>query len=147
MVFDYAEVMDVSDNCDWASELIISQTPGPYSVINDTTEVVLTATDMSGNSSQASFNINLTGDYVGIGLTDAENLRIYPNPTDGIIHINDANRTIRHLMVTNIAGIMLIEKSGFSEQDFLDLSQLKSGVYLIRIQKDDNTQIRNIIKR
>jgi len=56
---DYSSELTVSDNCD--SELIITQSPEPTTLISGNTNVItLTVTDNLGNSSDVSFNIDVS---------------------------------------------------------------------------------------
>jgi len=56
-VIDYKSRVVVFDNCD--TSFTISQSPTVGSIVNADTVITLTVTDLSGNSSSCSFNLNL----------------------------------------------------------------------------------------
>jgi hypothetical protein len=63
---------------------------------------------------------------------------LYPNPTSGIIKINDSTIEIKKVQVYNGLGILVAEK--------LDISSLSSGVYLIKIQTNKGVISKKIMK-
>ena len=56
-VIDYTNRVIVLDNCD--TSFTITQTPTLGSMVSSDTVITLTVTDLSGNSSDCSFNLNL----------------------------------------------------------------------------------------
>lgn len=73
-----------------------------------------------------------------------ETIKIYPNPTTDIVYIDNLpnNSTIE---LYNTSG-MLIKKS--NNKDILNMSELETGVYYIRIINDNNKNItKKIIKK
>jgi hypothetical protein len=66
---------------------------------------------------------------VSVYFSGANKIRIYPNPTNGRIHI--IGQQTGKLKVINSTG-MLIKEQSFSEPEF-DISALSSGIYFIQI--------------
>jgi len=62
-------------------------------------------------------------------------VNIYPNPAKETLHINLlGNITVMTLSIFSISGQKLIEKNGpLSSTESIDISQLKSGMYLLEI--------------
>ncbi len=82
---------------------------------------------------------------LGSGSTDQATL--HPNPTDGVIYINQLMSGSK-ISVVDMNGIqvqMEVEVTGSSK--FLDLTNLPSGVYLVRIDHSEGTEIHRIVKR
>ncbi len=71
-------------------------------------------------------------------------VNIYPNPANDKVYV-DYNKPIQ-VAVYNIAGSMLKSKMIHSSYDYISVSDLQPGVYLIRSQ-NDNTFARKFIKR
>ncbi len=66
---------------------------------------------------------------------DAE-IQIYPNPTHGNLNVS-ADSDIIEIIVFDTRGQRLVHKQS---ADFIDLSDLKTGVYLCQIRLKDGTQ-------
>lgn len=70
-------------------------------------------------------------------------LNVYPNPTKNYISV-DSNELIRHIMLYNLLGELIIKESNIS---MLDLSYLSNGVYLLKIILDHGNEVtKKIIK-
>ncbi|MDA8896267.1 CotH kinase family protein [Bacteroidia bacterium] len=62
---------------------------------------------------------------------------IYPNPTDGIITLSVNKFIGLHLHIYDLKGRLLLEQDISSKKSSLDVSFLKSGMYLIYLFDDD----------
>jgi hypothetical protein len=69
-----------------------------------------------------------------------EALVVYPNPTSGVININK-NVDIN---VFNYIGDMIISKNNIN---VLDMSRLNSGMYVLQINYQNKSIIKQIIKK
>ena len=85
----------------------------------------------------------------GVGLEEnnlSENhLNIYPNPTSTNITIE--NPCIGQLSILNLSGQELINCRVKGKIVQVDLTNLPSGVYILRFQTDKTVEIRKVIKR
>jgi len=84
----------------------------------------------------------------GIAVNDLNEttFAIYPNPVlDNLTIANiNLNSTI---MIFDISGKLLINKTAQSETEILDVSHLTSGIYTIRIQNEELVQTSKLIKQ
>ncbi len=64
----------------------------------------------------------------------------YPNPTDGILHLNSENALIKEASVFDLLGKQ-VYKSNFSALNnvSLDLKSLQAGAYLLKVTSDSGT--------
>jgi photosystem II stability/assembly factor-like uncharacterized protein len=64
-------------------------------------------------------------------------ISIYPNPTNGLLHINSENSTIKEASVFDLLGRQ-VYNSNFSTLNKvdLDLKSLETGVYLLKVTSD-----------
>ena len=63
-------------------------------------------------------------------------MKVYPNPTNGIITVNVADEWVDgELSVTNLQGQIVLQSKLNSVNELLDFSELHSGMYLLTIQK------------
>ncbi|QTY28023.1 T9SS-dependent M36 family metallopeptidase [Flavobacterium sp. CS20] len=68
---------------------------------------------------------------------DQNSLKFYPNPTNDILNIKSLSETIGYanLKVFDVSGRLLINKPlDFNQSQELDVSQLKTGVYVVKIE-------------
>jgi hypothetical protein len=82
--------------------------------------------------------------YDGVGVYEQEDgraLEIYPNPTSGLLHLkSNANPGRFTFEITNMQGNIL--KSGtllHLSHSTLDISELKSGRYILHIYNEDRS--------
>ena len=75
------------------------------------------------------------------------NISIYPNPFSDVINITTNNESYNRLIITDITGKTIIEKTVISGSEHIDMSPYSSGVYLISIFKDNEVYTSRIIKR
>ena len=67
---------------------------------------------------------------------------VYPNPSKGIITIASSSSHSLHCIVYNLSGQKLLEKQTASSSTTIDVSALKAGIYLLKI----NNKTKTIVK-
>lgn len=77
---------------------------------------------------------------------EAQNVRLYPNPTSDVLNLS-ANQAISHVVVYNLLGQKVLEKSLNDTEVQLDVSTLKSGVYTIQTSSDHSKENLRFIKK
>lgn len=86
--------------------------------------------------------INSTSDVKNFS---KNNFEIYPNPTKDFIKINSENN-IQEIFIFDNQARVLIHKRNIENNSILDLSNLNSGVYFIKIFSRDLVFTKKIIK-
>jgi len=83
---------------------------------------------------------------VGINNNVASNITMYPNPSNGIVTI--ANAEGASIEVLNVMGQVIASFNANSSLTTFDATNLSNGNYVVRIVKDNNTTVKtlNIIK-
>jgi len=85
----------------------------------------------------------LPENYLNISEIKAnDEIKIYPNPSTGIIHIG--NIDIYNVEVTDITGKIIMKKDNCNT-NIVDLSKQQKGIYLIKIYNDEIMKIEKII--
>lgn len=81
-------------------------------------------------------------------LDERMSLSLYPNPTDGIINLQISKNDIATFsyIVMDINGRIVKEKST-NEVETIDISNLPSATYIVRIVIDGNEFVKQIIKK
>jgi hypothetical protein len=60
-------------------------------------------------------------------------IKLFPNPTDGIINVQNVPSVMENIIVVNVLGETVMELKNLDSQDFtLDLSKLTPGTYYVR---------------
>jgi len=88
---------------------------------------------------------------ITVGIFDISNgrIKIYPNPTSGVINLSDENLIIQNIEITDIAG-----KTIFDSKDLIrgsnfeiDLRSQPSGIYTLKIQTGNGVFTEKIMKK
>ena len=95
----------------------------------------------------AKMNLDITQDVAEI---KNYNFSIYPNPTKDIIHIEFKNSrfTNKLIEIYNSNGQVVLSKKPVSSDNniMINMSELSQGIYILRVQNDEEFSIKQIIK-
>ena len=84
---------------------------------------------------------------LGIGEVDnIELTTLFPNPASKELNI-DSKENIKQVTVFNLTGQQLFSKKGNSKTSKIDVSNLKSGVYIVEVKTDKTSKTYKIIKK
>lgn len=138
----------INDNC--PDNLNIQQFPTPGSVVNvgDVIAVNIIVIDEAGNANECIFNVTIDPPLNIEDFVLNDNIDVYPNPTNGIITIdNTSNTTLNEAIITDLNGRILktivLDTSNTTQ---ISLDKLSNGLYFIRINTDNASIIRRIVK-
>jgi photosystem II stability/assembly factor-like uncharacterized protein len=84
-------------------------------------------------------NVRITGTYVGLGNDIiAEKLKVYPNPSNGIVNIDLPVSKIENstIEVYTLSGSKVYSNKVMEPSNQINLQHLNSGTYLIKLNKD-----------
>lgn len=73
------------------------------------------------------------------------NFKIYPNPFDHVINIDNVNLSIKSMILYDQLGRKLIELNIINQLNQIDLSLLNSGVYTLELISNQGESIKNKI--
>ena len=110
------------------------------------------ATDAIGNMWFGTFKgiSKFSGFTVNILKKQHEDLQVFPNPSSNTITINypDFSSKSKTISIKNILGQeVYLEKTDFFKQKTINLSELKNGIYFLRLTIDNKTLVKKIVKR
>lgn len=93
------------------------------------------------NGAEGPMTISITPTSLGVDdlQTNIKGLNIYPNPTKDYINIK-SDKQVKSASVFNLNGA-LIKSVGNSPDNKIDVQELKTGVYVIKVIFDDNSSI------
>ncbi|MBR1792748.1 MAG: InlB B-repeat-containing protein [Bacteroidales bacterium] len=78
----------------------------------------------------------------GIGFVEAASLVVYPNPVVDQLHVEGVS--VKRLSLLDLMGRVV---ASVDEQSMLDVSSLRSGAYMLRVETAEGTVLRKIVKR
>ena len=135
------------DNC---PDFTVTQDPAAGTVFDaGTTETVtITVTDASGNETSCSFEITLDFSLSTDEFNLNNSISVYPNPTRGLLTINNAdNISLIQATITDLNGRIIqtlpLEDTINAQ---ISLESLSNGIYFIRINSENASITRPIIK-
>lgn len=106
------------------------------------TTYTVTVTDTDGNTGTASVNVNVTGG-VNVSENAMDKVQVYPNPTDGILHIDGIQGKVTYRLI-NSMGQTLME--GQAEGDLtINAKQLGQGFYFLHLNGENGNSIKKVI--
>ncbi|MEP0264126.1 T9SS type A sorting domain-containing protein [Dokdonia sp.] len=147
---DFTDLITVSDNC--TIDNMITQDPQPGAIFNigDTVEVVVSATDTSGNVNVRSFILTIE-EFLSVGDNILNTgISIYPNPTTDTFTIENRNEVaLSEAILTDVRGRILkkILFKNASLETVVSMEEYANGLYFIQIQSDKGiTTVKQIIK-
>jgi len=102
-----------------------------------TSDVIYTIIAQNGDSQDWTVKVNVA---TSVENFDQSNIRIYPNPANNYILIEDIDK-INSIEIIDIFGKVVTCETN----NKIDISTFKRGVYFIRISNENNTIIKKII--
>ena len=127
-----------------------SQIQNPiYTYLIDSTYIVcLTISDDCGQETFC--DTIIAYDNTGIALRDKERINLYPNPTKDLLNISidkGLNKGFQ-VVITSLAGELILAKElTKNTQQSIDLSNVNSGIYFVKIFSKNYLKIEKIIKK
>lgn len=137
--------------------LIVNGGVKPYSYLWSTNSVSDTLLEKAGEYSYTVKDANkclVEGKVIiekenTTGLTSELNdmMKIYPNPSNGIVNIEWRGSTKIEIEIQSLTGSIIEKRSMESVSNtFLDLRELAKGTYLIVVKSESNSQVYKLIK-
>ena len=92
--------------------------------------------------------LEMKGNMEAIENVEVSDIEVYPNPTDGVVRIvlpEGISKDYACWSIYNMNGILIIEKRLANESD-VDIGNVPSGVYLMKIICSDQMFYKIIVK-
>lgn len=113
----------------------------PIATLEETTEFKVTVTDTEGNSAQASITITVV--ITEIGESALDQITVYPNPTNSILHIEGIHETTNYRLFNSLGQVVM---EGQSDSDLqINVKPLGQGFYFMEISNSLGVSTRKII--
>ena len=145
---DYTSLGIATDNCAVES---IQQSPTIGATVGEgVTIITLTAIDTAGNEATCTFNLTVD---VDLGVEDLElisDIILYPNPTTGSLQLlNNSTHELIAVSIIDVNGrlIKIFDISNTSVETTLSLENIANGLYFVKIETEDSSIVKRIIKQ
>jgi hypothetical protein len=69
----------------------------------------------------------------GITATNADKIKVYPNPVSGRMYIESTGENIADISLTSLNGQVVLKKAGTAKEAILNTESLESGVYILSV--------------
>jgi len=150
-VVDSIDVTDLSvsiNNADvtlnLSPTLTFPSNTGLYIQIPSTAFQDLSGNAFAGISDKTSWSFT-TGAVLGINYEKIKGLRIYPNPTSGLISFA-SQELVEQIQVFDLRGKLLMKKTFNEMHGIINLSFLPKGTYFIRISAKNELEMIKLVK-
>jgi len=111
-------------------------------------DVVIRATANDASSTIGTITVTISNQSVGIFSTDINEVSFYPNPTSNVLNINFNNYKIEDVQLINNQGQVIVKlKTNGANNTELDMKDLNTGVYYLKLTSNDNSITKKIIKK
>jgi hypothetical protein len=104
------------------------------------------AVTMAG-CTDTSICLSLTMNPLGIGSNEIKSLAVYPSPADNFLVVETENISITALTIFDVNGKLISNSTPQNSSVRMDVSNLKSGVYLLKIETANGNEVRRFIKQ
>jgi hypothetical protein len=86
-------------------------------------------------SANGPFDLKIVRDVMVIGLNTsiASEVSIFPNPSNGVIMINDRNNIVNSVVIVDLVGSVVKNITELGTKTQIDLNEYSKGVYLVRL--------------
>ena len=111
--------------------------------LSSTTQFILNITDLQGCVAWDTIIVDVT---TSVDLNNIlSNIKVYPNPSNGYITIENPNKSEFIIIVTDVIGKPIIKKTLYNKNNEINLSSLSDGMYFITINNEDKINTITII--
>ncbi len=93
------------------------------------------------------FDISVWSDGSGVGIAEAtiDGFAMYPNPVENILNLT-AQNTIDTVSIYNLLGQEVLQVTPSATQTQVDMSNLPTGAYIVKVQAGEQVGAYNLIK-
>ena len=138
-----ADLAITGDNLTWFADMELQNPlPGTTGLVDDTTYYV---TQMINGCVSEPLAVTVNSS-LGVDTVSFSGLKVYPNPTTGILSISNA-ATVTNISIYTLIGQKVFEKELNSQNADINLSSLSAGTYLLKLEAEEAVKTLKIVKQ
>ncbi len=84
---------------------------------------------------------------VGIGEPELIGVRLYPNPTSDVLHIDKGSNKSLEITITNSAGATVHQSTSKKQITTIDMAKMASGMYVVTLKNELGLKVEKVVKR
>ncbi len=85
-------------------------------------------------------------DGTAIATTQDGQLKVYPNPTNGIIYLDDSDSAIKQFAVYDISGKTVLSSKSLNNNS-IDITDLNGNIFFLKIETENAVNVVKILKK
>ncbi len=82
--------------------------------------------------------------FIGLNENSLEGVSVYPNPSQGVITVSNANNTENTIVVYDMVGKVVYSTSANSSTT-IDLSSNGTGVYMVKVSNENGSMVERVV--
>lgn len=112
-----------------------------------TTVYTVTGTNAAGCSNKFTLTQNVS-ECVGLNQIagSLNGVKIYPNPTSGEFTVELSNASVKTVVVTDVTGRVISSNTSAADVVKVNLNNLSSGVYYVKVQSNNAVEVVKVVK-
>ena len=150
-VLDWVKIMESGAGSCWLSSVAVNDVNSIFVAGSFNNYLNFGSTPLNSNNEHGF--VTLFGDYVGIKVYDSKEadhlFELFPNPAQSktTILLKDINLSDTKIIISDIMGRIIIEDDIQRTQDKIEinLSQFSRGVYLVKVQSGDQSDVKKLV--
>lgn len=79
--------------------------------------------------------------------SDQKQMKIYPNPTAGVLHVQSNNRAVREITITDLSGKSLLNRRLNTMRTSVHTDFLPAGMYFITVKTEHMNEVHRFLKQ
>lgn len=130
----------------WAGNVVLSGNPVMASPSQSTIYEV-TGTDAFGCSNKTNFVLGIS-DCVGLNnvAKASGEIKLYPNPTNGEFSVELNNGLNKTIVISDLSGRVILSQVSSTDKTVVNMNNFAAGVYYVKVQTSETTNIFKLIK-
>jgi len=104
------------------------------------------ATQTNGQGCESAATAVTMSNTLGTAEWNIASIKIQPNPVKDILNIS-SKKNITNVTIYNILGQVMLSESGNDKETKMDLSQLTTGTYIVKITADNQVKTIKVVKQ
>ena len=124
----------------------VSTTALPLSTTAVLNTIYYASQTIAGCTSPTRLAVTANGPCLGVKTFDEAGFSYYPNPVTEMLNFN-YSAAISNVQIVNILGQVLVTKTINATEGQIDMSNLPSGTYLVKVKSDELEKTIKVIKK